>query len=594
MVSKPKPVHAATAYSYVRFSSPEQAKGDSRRRQEELRDAWLTKSGAVLDTSLSLRDEGVSAFTGGNRQNPDRHALAAFLELVRRGRIQRGSYLVVESLDRLSREHIRPALTLLLNLIDAGIRIVQLLPVEAVYDESVEPMTLMMAIMELSRGHSESRMKSERVGGAWAEKKRNAAKDGKPITGRVPAWLSVRDGRFVVDEAKAEAVRHIYRLAASGFGLSAITKRLNAAGATVPIVGPGPHWARSYVTKILSNRAVLGEYQPHTRRGGKRRPDGSAIPDYFPAVITEDQWHAARAALVSRRQTGGPASPRLNLFGGLLRDARDHGAIHQVNKSGKGYRSVTLVSSRAVNGVKGAKYVSFPADAFERALLSCLREINPRDVLPEGNGAADRVLTLTGRRDELAKRLDKLKTRLIDGEDEDDPLVDVLRSLNVKLATTQEQLADAQREAACPLTGAWGECRSVLDALDGAPDPAEARVRLRSAVRGIIESIWCLFCETNPGADTEHKRGRGRSAGRGSVRLAAVQVWFAGGAHRDYLMVHRPAAGGRVQARAAECRVWSLSTVAAPGALDLRRKADVRQLEKVLTALDLDALAEVE
>src|SRR5262245_7639979 len=177
-----------TAYSYLRFSSPEQAKGDSLRRQEELRDAWLAKTGAVLDISLTLRDEGVSAFTGRHRENPDRHALAAFLELVRRGRIQRGSYLVVESLDRLSREHIRPALTLLLNLIDAGIRIVQLLPVEAVYDDKVEPMALMMAIMELSRGHSESRLKSERVGAAWHRKKAQDAAAGKqPITRRVPA-----------------------------------------------------------------------------------------------------------------------------------------------------------------------------------------------------------------------------------------------------------------------------------------------------------------------------------------------------------------------------------------------------------------------
>src|SRR6516162_6489361 len=133
----PKPKQA-TAYSYIRFSHPDQAKGDSLRRQTAKRDAWLKKTGAVLDTALSLQDKGVSAFTGEHRANPERHALAAFLELVKQGRIAKGSYLIVESLDRLSREHIRPALTLLLNLIDSGIRVVQLLPVEAVYDEAVE------------------------------------------------------------------------------------------------------------------------------------------------------------------------------------------------------------------------------------------------------------------------------------------------------------------------------------------------------------------------------------------------------------------------------------------------------------------------
>src|SRR5947208_2900889 len=139
----------ATAYSYLRFSSPEQSKGDSIRRQTELRDQWLDRNGVMLNTTLTLRDEGISGFSGKHRENPDRHALATFLELVHAGRITRGSYLIVESLDRLTREHIRPALTLLLNLIDNGIRIVQLLPVETIYDEEVEPMTLMMAIMEL-------------------------------------------------------------------------------------------------------------------------------------------------------------------------------------------------------------------------------------------------------------------------------------------------------------------------------------------------------------------------------------------------------------------------------------------------------------
>src|SRR5262249_25554593 len=148
------------AYSYLRFSNREQGRGDSVRRQTEKRDAWLAKNAVALDTSLRLEDRGVSGFNGKHRGNPDRHALARFLQLVKSGRVARGSYLIVEALDRLSREHIRPALTLLLNLIDAGVRVVQLLPVEMVYDDRVDPMSLMMAIMELSRGHSESAMKS--------------------------------------------------------------------------------------------------------------------------------------------------------------------------------------------------------------------------------------------------------------------------------------------------------------------------------------------------------------------------------------------------------------------------------------------------
>jgi|SRR5579884_323385 len=80
--------------------------------------AWCARNGVALDSLTTLRDLGRSAFTGAHRENPDRNALAAFLRLVEGGKVPRGSYLVIENLDRLTREHIRPALTLLLSLLD--------------------------------------------------------------------------------------------------------------------------------------------------------------------------------------------------------------------------------------------------------------------------------------------------------------------------------------------------------------------------------------------------------------------------------------------------------------------------------------------
>src|SRR5262245_11384720 len=112
------------AYSYVRFSSPEQAKGDSLRRQTEAAAEWCKRSKVRLDTTTTFRDLGKSAFLGDHRTNPDRHALARFLKMVEDGKVPRGSYLLIENLDRLSREHVLPALSLLLNLIQDGIRVV--------------------------------------------------------------------------------------------------------------------------------------------------------------------------------------------------------------------------------------------------------------------------------------------------------------------------------------------------------------------------------------------------------------------------------------------------------------------------------------
>jgi DNA invertase Pin-like site-specific DNA recombinase len=90
------------AYSYIRFSSEPQAWGDSRRRQTALADRYAGKHGLALDKTLSFRDIGVSAFRGRNRRNG---ALGAFLDAVEIGVVSRGSYLLVESFDRLSRDH---------------------------------------------------------------------------------------------------------------------------------------------------------------------------------------------------------------------------------------------------------------------------------------------------------------------------------------------------------------------------------------------------------------------------------------------------------------------------------------------------------
>jgi hypothetical protein len=251
----------------------------------------------------------------------------------------------VESLDRLSREHIRPALTLLLNLIDAGVRVVQLIPAEAVFGEDVEPMALMMAIMELSRGHSESRVKSERVGAAWREKKRRAAEDGAPLTKTVPAWLELRGATFAIRPQAAAVVKTIYRLATEGLSLQGITRKLNRE--KVKPIGNGPHWSESYISKILKTRAAVGEFQPSVWKMMPREdgtgamiyrpvPDGDPIPGYFPAVVTDAEWHAARAG-VSRRGQPGRGQKAVNVFGGLLTNAKTAGPLHLGGKSGVKY-----------------------------------------------------------------------------------------------------------------------------------------------------------------------------------------------------------------------------------------------------------------
>jgi hypothetical protein len=90
-----------TAYSYLRFSNPSQAKGDSTRRQHELRDNWLARNPAIkLDVGFRLDDKGISAFKGKNLETG---ALGAFIKAVDAGKVKKGSFLILEKLDRFSR-----------------------------------------------------------------------------------------------------------------------------------------------------------------------------------------------------------------------------------------------------------------------------------------------------------------------------------------------------------------------------------------------------------------------------------------------------------------------------------------------------------
>jgi DNA invertase Pin-like site-specific DNA recombinase len=549
------------AYSYVRFSHPSQAEGDSLRRQTEAAREWCERNGVRLDSATTLHDLGKSAYTGQHRKNPDRHALAAFLKLVEGGKVQRGSYLIIENLDRLSREHIQPALLLALNLLQAGIRIVQLRPVEMIFDDKSDTLPVMMMMMELSRGHGESAIKSERVGAAWAERKRKA-RNGEVLTHRLPAWVQERSGKLVPIPARTAVVKKIFALAASGYGHAAIVKKLTEEN--VPAFGPSGHWSRSYVAIILKDRRALGELQPRKRDG---RIDGSPIPNYYPQIVSEDEWDAARAGATRRRQAMGRSTKHVDVFAGLIRNARDGDSYYATTRSEGGKHSRVLVNTSAAEG--RTKCYSFPLPTFERAVLSLLFEIDPHEIL-NGDSGPDESLALAGELARVESKIAELEAELLNGDVA--ALANALRVLEGRKRDLAGQLSEARQKAAHPLSEAWGEAKSLPAILNSAPDPEAARLRLRAVLRRIIDSIFLLVVP------------------RGRDRLAAVQVWFAGSMkHRDYLVLHRPPKANGSARTTGQWWARSLATVVKPGDLDLRRREDARLLEEALAAVDLSA-----
>jgi DNA invertase Pin-like site-specific DNA recombinase len=532
--------------SYLRFSDPQQRKGDSIRRQTEGSEAWCQKNNVPLDRNLSCQDKGRSAYHGKHRS--DKADLGKFLELVKQGQVPRGSYLIIENLDRLSREEERTALKLWIDILDAGINIVQLHP-ETIFRHERSDMTdIIRAIIELSRGHSESRAKSFRAKANWDKAFRLARegknmtprrKDGritKVITGRLPAWIEERDGRPQLIPERAAIVKRMFAMAAAGYGCGAIVKTLVREG-VAPFCArekgaDGKHrtgegcgrWNRMYVRWILTDRRAIGEHQP---RSG-RKPEGPPLTNYFPAVVSEAEFYAARAASAGRKQKQGRIGNGVAcVFGGLLHDA--------MNAKGGTYTVGTRVTrdrkdrsqSRTRHVLVNSSYsaarepcASFPLDTFERAILSQLRELDPADVLGREEGPADAAV-LEGELAWVRGKKAELEAELLKGDVAE--IGSALRSLKAREADLVTKLDQAGQEAAKPMLETWRDAKNLIELLDNAPDKENIRLRLRAALRRIVSGIWMVVAES------------------GRDRLCEAQVWFADGEHyRSYIIIHRP------------------------------------------------------
>ena len=317
------------AYSYQRFSTPEQLKGDSLRRQSEAAQQYADQHGLELDTSLTFQDLGVSAYKGANFEA----ALGRFIEAVDSGQVAKGSFLLVENLDRLSRDKILPALNRFQALLEKGITVVTLSDGKSYDADSLNNLPdLMLSLLVMSRAHEESATKSQRSRSAWKRKKEKA-REGHKITTAAPAWIALEDGEWKVDQGKAAIVQRIYNLTLEGYGKVAIMNRLNKEG--IPSIGNSDAWCHSYIYSILRNPAVIGSYQPYKLISGtrKREPEGDPIEDYFPAVIDKATFYK-----VQKMAKG--ASPKRgkvlqNTLTGLLRCSLCGGVVHYINRGGK-------------------------------------------------------------------------------------------------------------------------------------------------------------------------------------------------------------------------------------------------------------------
>jgi DNA invertase Pin-like site-specific DNA recombinase len=494
-----------TAYSYTRFSSEEQKKGHSFDRQKEQAEAYCKENGLILDETL--HDDGVSAFHGKHRTVG---ALGRFLAAIEAGKVEAGASLIIENLDRLSREEIEEAQEVWRKILRHDVNIVTLSNRKVYTRASLnDPFSIIEAILIQARAHEESEIKSKRSIDNWNRKRKNA-RQGNLMTHIIPLWLTYDDTKkeFVPIPERVKVINEIFKMASIGHGALKIARELNKGNV------PGfrnKNWSVTAIRCILPNRALIGEFQPKKRDARQRRiAVGEPVQNYFPAVLDQelfDYVQAKRRSVLMGPQQG--VVP--NLFSGLVVCGYCGSSMYCMNKGKHRY----LVCADAARGA-GCPYVSMRYDEFEASFLDAIRKELDVPTLfddKESRKVSESIFELQksivateAKVNEKRTRTQRLMEQFADTPNEE--LRHNYETLITNLTSEIETLVKSIAGKNVELTSLIAVRDSIKDKMKSVADFSrdkrlksdnELRVRLRSTIRDIVERI-AIYAGGDPGA----------------------------------------------------------------------------------------------
>lgn len=487
-----EPGRRPKAYSYVRFSTKRQAKGDSLQRQLDRSRSYAAEYDLDLQEK-SYEDLGVSAF---NRANVTTGRLSAFIQAAESGFIERGSYLLVENLDRLSRADLPNGIALLDRLIKFGIRVVTLIDKKVLDEESIkDPMCLFWAVMVLIRANEESATKSDRVSKAHKRKRDSRASF---AFGQGPGWLkpnAMKTGWEVIPE-KVESVLKVFDYAARGIGSTAIARIANREGWPVP--GRAKDWHKTLPHKLLHNRRVLGELEPQVKDGKLRRRTGECWANYYPAIVAIDVFNAAQASAERRRNLPKRRDAGYhNVFQGFLRCGHCGATLSRKPKSSSrnspGY--ALYVCADRDRGLTACP--NWNARALETALIPPLMTCVSAEIL-DGNVKKEALKGLEAERAAFNQEKKSLQNLLsiVERAGASDMLASRIRELEGTLDERRIRITELSAIANDPVTGVWEEdidaaVAAALNAVqDITDDQMNERAALHESFTRVVSKLW--------------------------------------------------------------------------------------------------------
>lgn len=418
------------AYNYARFSSDMQRQGTSIKRQQDAAREWCKKNEAELVEEFA--DEAISAFRGVNQEDG---ALGVFIAMVDAGKIEPGSYLVIEHFDRMSRDDPWNAVTLLKKLVkDKGIRVVTLKPRPAVYDSNSTGTDLQRALGQMDAAHAESENKSGYGKTEWLKRFKQARESKHHVGAAVSKWLVLKDEKdrrphetaYELCPVRAPIVKEIFDLYVTGHGNIRIAKILNERN--VPRFGRGVTWQVSTIGKIIKSKVAIGVFEPDD--------GGPAIPDYFPAVVSEDIFNRANRAVVQRRTCKITRQAAVfNVYQKVARCGACGSSMHLLPRGAK----YLMCSQKRYSQCDGAKNVRL--DESEEVLKAILPYLESMSLVDDDPDKLERELqVLENQQAEARQRYESLYDQV-----RKNPSSDMLVSLALEAEAEVRALEDSTR-----------------------------------------------------------------------------------------------------------------------------------------------------
>lgn len=402
-------------YCYVRFSSKKQELGDSIERQQRLIDRYLVENNAEIVEKFS--DLGVSAFRG---KNVKAGALSKFLDRVSDGEISHGDTLIVESLDRISRQKELNTLSILTAILNAGVIIYTLADGRIYNAHSEDHAQLLFQIgFIISRAYDESLTKQKRSVSAW-EKKHENARTGKALmTRKLPYWLKVsEDGRTIeVIEERAREVKKAFELAKLKLGAQSIAARLNKEEAQ-------KRWTLIAVRHLLSSKSVYGSLELYKTKSLAGQLENNQayeeIEGYFPAVIGKEEYYGVQETIQKNKETfavrGRTPKGFRNVFKGLIKCLDCGSFLHQNFLKRKGNEYMYLVCHKSLVGAcLSGKKVIIPYRHILEPFLLFFMNYGVEKMLPATAGEQDikqKIAALRNERKNKQESLDRLSSEV--------------------------------------------------------------------------------------------------------------------------------------------------------------------------------------